>query len=315
MALNEDVARLMELIGPNGPDSLLPETDSQADLERALAALRQGHPPEPDEEGIESVDVPLPNGTYIRFYRAPGHPVQPVALFLHGGGWVMGDMNSFDKFCRTMASRSGMIIASLAYRLAPENPFPAALDDTEDAFHWIREHATEFGGDPDRIVVMGSSAGGNLAASFAATHAGEPGLVLQVLIYPTLEPELETESMKRNASGYYLTRRQVKWYWDQYLPDAAARNDPRAAPARAKSLAGLPPAIVVTAEYDPLHDEGKVYAQRLASEGVPVSHFDFTGQIHGFMALVGLVPGVERQLNLVADTIAEAVRSHHPVMA
>jgi len=315
MALNEDVARLMELIGPNGPDSLLPETDSQADLEKALAALRQGHPPEPDDDGIESVDVPLPNGTSIRFYRAPRHPAQPVALFLHGGGWVMGDMNGFDKFCRCMASRSGMIVASLDYRLAPEHPFPAALDDTADAFQWIREHAAEFGGDPDRIVVMGSSAGGNLAASFAASHAGTPGLALQVLIYPTLEPELNTESMERNASGYYLTRRQLEWYWKQYLPSDEARNDPRAAPIRAESLVGLAPAIVVTAEYDPLHDEGKAYAQRLASDGVPVSHFDFTGQIHGFMALVGLVPGVERQLNLVADTIAEAVRSHLPVMA
>lgn len=202
-----------------------------------------------------------------------------------------------------------MVVVSVAYRLAPEFPFPAALDDLSEAYSWVQEHGEEYGADPKTVVVMGSSAGGNIAAAFAASRSGDPQtpIALQVLLYPSLDSSLACSSVAENASGYYLTRKQLQWYWTQYVPDPGKLRDPLASPTYRRSLVGLPPAIVVTAEHDPLHDEGSDYAARLAADGVPVHHFDFRGQIHGFLALIGIVPGVEDSINILADTISASL--------
>jgi acetyl esterase len=310
MTLNEDVARILEVIGPNGPDHLLPTTDDPVELERSLAGLRETrNAASTDDHGVVSEDMALPSGVRLRVYRPPVQRSTAIVLYMHGGGWVLGDIEGFDDFCRRFCAASGLMLASLEYRLAPEHPYPAALEDSEEALSWIGDHAEVLGADPKRIVVMGSSAGGNLAAVLAADRTGVgSAIVHQVLIYPALDSRLQHPSFTENATGMYLTSRQMRWYWNQYVPDPADREDPRVSPAHAPSLAGLPPAAVVVAEHDPLRDEGREYAARLEADGVSVELLEFPGQIHGFLAMSGVVAGAEQALELVAHTVSAALR-------
>ena len=310
MTLNEDVARILEVIGRNGPDHLLPTTDDPVELEQSLAGLRATRiSPATDDHGVATEDLALASGIQLRLYRPPVQSSDAIVLYLHGGGWVLGDIEGFDDFCRRFSAASGLILASLEYRLAPEHPFPAALDDSIEALSWIGEHANALGADPKKIVVMGSSAGGNLAAVLAATEGigQDSPIVHQVLIYPVLDSRLEHPSFTENATGMYLTSRQMRWYWDQYVPDPADRADPRVSPAHTPSLAGLPSATVVVAEHDPLRDEGREYAARLKADGVAVEFLEFPGQIHGFLAMSGVIGGAEEALDLVARHVSSAV--------
>jgi acetyl esterase len=232
-------------------------------------------------------DLVLPGGLRARLYR-PALAPAPLIVFFHGGGFVFGSVDShYDGFCRALCGESRCAVLSLDYRLAPEHPFPAATEDGRDAVRWAAAQAERLGADPARILVAGGSAGGNLAAVTALRlrDEGGPRLAGQVLIYPVADFHTPpTASYLDFAEGHHLTRADMVWFWDQYLRDPADASHPYAAPLKAPDLSRLPPAFVLTAEYDPLRDEGEAYATRLAQAGVPVTHRREAGMIHGFLA-------------------------------
>ena len=233
---------------------------------------------------------------------------QPAILFLHGGGWVVGDLAGVDALCRALANRTGAVVVSADYRLAPEHPFPAALEDAWTVLTWLHEHAHELGADPERLAVAGESAGANLAAAAARRAHADPGaahprLRAQLLAYPALDGALATASYDELGTGFGLTREQMRWYWDAYAPDGAARA-PEASPLRAPDLAGLPPALVVQAELDPLLDDGLDYAQRLHAAGVDADVHVWPGMVHGFLRYRGLLDDAHAALDEAAVRLA-----------
>lgn len=241
----------------------------------------------PPVRAVEEIEVPGGAGPRpARVYRPEHDGPLPTVLFLHGGGFVIGDLDTHDLACRTIATESRAVVVSVDYRLAPEHPFPAAVEDTLAAAAWMVERLDELGGS-DRTGVAGDSAGGNLAA-VAAQHLRDTGhaLTAQLLIYPATDMGAETESSRENAEGYFLDAATMAWFGDQYAgPGGAAGidlTDPRLSPAHG-DLAGLAPAVVVTAQFDPLRDDGDAYARALEAAGVPVHHRRFPGLIHGFV--------------------------------
>ena len=234
---------------------------------------------------IEDRHIPGPAGPIpIRIYRPRAAAGLPIVVFFHGGGWVVGNIDTHDGLCRALANHADALVVSVDYRLAPEHPHPAAVDDAYAATSWVAEQAAALGGDSRRMAVAGDSAGGNLSAVVAqlARDRGGPRLALQVLIYPVTDCDLDSASYLALADGYYLTRAAMRWFWELYVPQAANRALPTASPLRASSLAGLPPALVITAEYDPLVDEGEAYARRLTQAGVATTLTRYPGMIHGF---------------------------------
>jgi acetyl esterase len=205
-------------------------------------------------------------------------------VFFHGGGWVIGDLDTHDDLCRFLAARAGVRVLSVEYRLAPEHPFPAPVEDAHAAFAWAAANATGLGADPERVAVGGDSAGGNLAAvvSMLARDAGGPSPVLQLLIYPVTDAHARTRSRQLFSEGYLLTRSDMDFFERHYLPRESDRDDPRASVLRAPDLSGLPPAYVVTAGFDPLRDEGEEYALRMRAAGVPVALRRHPGLVHSF---------------------------------
>lgn len=283
------------------------ERMSAGEARAAVAARRQ---PASNVEDAASEDraVDTADGAAIpvRIYRhrRTGEALSPGVVFLHGGGFVLCDIESHDGFCRAMSRHTGAVVVSVGYRLAPEHPAPTAALDAYAVFGWVAEHAAELGIDAHRIVVAGDSAGGNLAAvvSLLCRDRGTPPPAVQVLLYPVIDPACDTESYEHRATGYGTTRAALQWYWRQYLGGATLPEPaPLVAPARAESLAGLPPAIVVTATLDPLHDEGSEYARRLRDDGVPVVHRDFRGLFHGFLTMVDFPPAVAARALLWSD--------------
>jgi acetyl esterase len=256
---------------------------------------------------VEDRRIPGPAGDIpIRIYAPEGRVPQPVLVYFHGGGFVIGSLTSHDPICRVLAHRIPAIVVAVDYRLAPEHPFPAAAEDASAATRWIVEHAREIGGDPVRIAVGGDSAGGNLSAvvSLLARERGGPKLVHQLLIYPVTDYSFETPSHVANAEGYFLTRSLMKWFLGHYFAGATERADPRFAVLRAADLRGLPPATVLTAEFDPLRDEGESYAAKLRAAGVAVKVTRFDGMIHGFFTM----PALFRQADDAIDGAADALR-------
>jgi acetyl esterase len=232
----------------------------------------------------------------VRVYAPQGRGPFPLVVFFHGGGWVLGDLDTHDPFCRSICASAGCVVVSVGYRLAPENRFPAAPDDALAATRWVAEHAAEVGGDPARIVVAGDSAGGNLSAVTALRLRDEGGPLLrgQLLIYPALGyPSPPTLSYIENAEGYGLTRESALWFWDQYLGDESQAANPHAAPLLAPDLCGLPPALVITAEYDVLRDEGEQYVERLRTSGVPARLSRYDGVHHRFAEMIGILDQAE----------------------
>lgn len=274
---------------------------------QAFEALRL---PVPGEAvaAIEELRLPGPAGAVpARLYLPEGVPAPSAALvYFHGGGWVIGSPDTHENLCRALANRSGARVFSLDYRLAPEHPWPAAVEDCYAATCHVAEQGAALGVDGARLAVAGDSAGGNLAAVVAllARERGGPRLRHQVLIYPVTDHDFERASYRENGDGYFLTTEAMRWFWDHYLPDRARRDDWRAAPLRAEKLAGLPPATIVTAEYDPLRDEGEAYAARLREAGVSVSLRRYEGQIHGFVSMLDLLDAGRR----AADEIGAALR-------
>jgi acetyl esterase len=213
-------------------------------------------------------------------------------VYFHGGGWVVGSVAISDPFCRALANASGCGVLSIEYRLAPEDRYPAAANDAYAATRWAAEHASDLGVDASRIAVGGSSAGGNLAAvvTLMAREHGAPPIAFQLLHVPVTDHDFGTPSYRANATGFGLTRRGMTWFWDHYAPDPKLRDEPYASPIRATDLSGLPPAHVVTAEYDPLLDEGKAYAARLLQAGVPTTYVEYPGMVHGFTSMAMSIP-------------------------
>jgi acetyl esterase len=248
---------------------------------------------------VRSVEpLTLPGDVPARVYRPEVDGAVPTVVFLHGGGFVIGDLDTHDDHCHLIAAEVGAVVLSVDYRLAPEHPWPAGLDDCLAATRWALAHVDELGGDPARVAVAGDSAGGNLSAAVALELRGVDGphLAAQLLLYPATDFQDESAhpSREENAKGYLLTADDMAWFGEQYVPEGADRRDPRLSVLAAPDLSGLPPAVVATAEYDPLRDEGEAYAAALAAAGVPVVQRRFDGLIHGFFGLGPLSPAADR---------------------
>jgi len=253
--------------------------------------------------------IPGPAGDIpVRIHWPAGAGPFPALVFFHGGGWVVGDLDTHDVTCRSLTNQAGCVTVSVDYRLAPEHKFPAAVEDAYAATRWVAAHAAELGVDPRRVAVGGASAGGNLATVVGgiAIERGGPRLAFQLLIYPVTDAALDTPSARAITSDDYpLSRADMEWFWRQYLRDDADRANPYASPARAKSLAGLPPALVITAEIDPLCDEGERYAAALQRAGVPARFTRYEGVTHGF---VGMEAVLDKGRAAVAES-AQALRA------
>jgi acetyl esterase len=260
-----------------------------------------------DVEAVAHVDdrtVPGPAGDIPgRLYRPGSDGPLPLLVYFHGGGWVIGGLESYDRLCRSLANAAGCAILAVDYRLAPEHKFPAAVDDCYAATSWAVAQAAALGADGTRAAIGGDSAGGTLTAVVAqlARDRSGPGLRFQLLIYPATDVAYDTPSYRENATGYFLELDAMRWFYDHYLRNDADRADPRASPLRAADLHGLPPALVITAEFDPLRDEGEAYAARLREAGVPVTLTRYDGMIHGFF---GLAPLLDQGKQAVAEAAA-----------
>jgi acetyl esterase len=248
---------------------------------------------EPEEIATEDRTVPGPAGDIpVRIYTPGDDDPKPVIMYFHGGGWVIGDLDVCDNPVRRIANRTGAVVVSVDYRLAPEHVYPGAFDDCYAATEWVAEHAAELGGDPAHVVTCGDSAGGNLAAAvaLAARDRQGPRLAAQLLIYPVTNFDFTTRSYEQNGEGYLLTQGSMVWFWAHYLGAQDLGKDAFACPARADNLVGLPPAFVATAEFDPLRDEGEAYAANLRAAGVDVTAKRYDGMLHGFAWTLGATP-------------------------
>jgi cation diffusion facilitator CzcD-associated flavoprotein CzcO/acetyl esterase/lipase len=288
--LQPDVGIMLELVAGFGLPGL--ETMSATDARTFSESMSAQRAPGPDVGQI--IDGILPGAAgdlrYRRYVPASAGP-HPIAVYFHGGGWVLGSETSDDPFCRDLCARADVQIISVDYRHAPEARFPAAADDAYAATCWVADHAAALGGLPGKLAVAGWSAGANLAAVACQTarETGAPHITGQLLLTPVTDFDLSHASFAENGEGHILTAPLMTWFWDQYA-DAAQRHDPKASPIRAKSLTGLPPAVVVTCEFDPLRDEGKAYAEAMADAGVPVRHIPARGHIHTSITAVDMLP-------------------------
>jgi acetyl esterase len=282
MALDSEIAGLLDLL--RGLPALEGMAPPQA---RALVeSMREGAPPGPELPSIENRRISPTGPLNVRVYKPVDHPAG-VIVYYHGGGWVLGSLDSSDAQLRVFALQTQCCIVSVDYRLAPEHPFPAAVVDAVEALSWVDASLAELAGVRVPVIVAGDSAGANLAAVAAilARDAGGPPLAGQLLYYPVTDAVLDTPSYTENAEGYFLTRDLMRWFWNHYVPDAAQQLDFRYAPLRAPDLSNLPPALIQTAEFDPLRDEGEAYAERLSAAGTPVALQRRTGLIHGYVGM------------------------------
>ena len=248
----------------------------------------------------------ISTGIKIRIYRPSDSVNTPVIIFYHGGGFVVGNINTHDNICRRLANKTSSIVVSVDYRLAPENKFPAAANDAYEALWWVAENAKSFGGDPDRIIVAGDSAGGNLAivVCLMSRDSNGPKIAYQIPIYPqTNMADLNTESYKHFGEGYYLTKPVIEALLPMYIADNKDLVNPYTSPLLADNFTDLPPALVITAEFDPLRDDGEAYAQKLVDAGIPVRVHRFKGMIHAFVSFGGL-----RQAHEAIDEIASTLQ-------
>ena len=267
----------------------------------------------PFEEVHETRDVRI-GEMNARLYR-PAKGTLPLVVYFHGGGWVVGSVAISDNFCRALANASGCAVLSVEYRLAPEHRYPAAADDAYAATVWAAGKADLLDIDAAHIAVGGSSAGGNLAAVTAqrARERGGPKIAAQLLHVPVMDHDFGTSSYRSYATGHGLTLAAMRWFWSHYEPDAARRDAADASPLRARDLTRLPPAIVVTAECDPLHDEGRAYADRLREAGVPVTYLEYQGMVHGFMSWASKVTTARRAFDDVGRLLGSMLGSQGSV--
>jgi acetyl esterase len=267
-------------------------------------------PPAPEIGAVRDLTV---DGIPARLYRPKGvspSTALPVLVYFHGGGWVIGDLDTHDVLCRQLTAAAGISVIAVDYRLAPEHKFPAAVDDAWAATRWVAAHAAELSVDARRLAVGGDSAGGNLAAVVAilARDHGGPSIALQMLNYPVTDLAAESQSYVDFADGFMLTRDSMRWFADHYLARKEDAQDWRVSPLRAKSLAGVAPALIVTAGFDPLRDEGDAYARKLREAGVRVDQVCYGGMIHGFMPMGRLIESGNRAVAHVAGTLREVLQ-------
>ncbi|HEY0736374.1 MAG TPA: alpha/beta hydrolase [Herpetosiphonaceae bacterium] len=258
---------------------------------------------------IENRTIEVPTGEIpVRIYTPEGDGPFPLLVFFHGGGWVIGDLDSHDDLCRALTNAVGCVVFAVGYRLAPEHKFPAATEDCYAAAEWVIAHAAELNADPDRVAVGGDSAGGNLAAvvTMMARDRGGPRLSFQLLIYPATDFSTEFPSREENAAGPVLDTETMIWFRDHYLNGEADMTNPLASPLLASDFHSLPPALVITAEYDPLRDEGEAYAEQLKAAGVPATVRRYDGLIHGFFSFGVGVDKVRQAMAETAGTLREA---------
>ena len=313
MALDPQVKAVLEMVAKaNRPayNTLSPKEARQLFIETRPAST----PTPPEIGSVRNVSAQASHGVIpLRVYRPAGVPDStrlPAYVYFHGGGWVIGDVNTHDVLCRQLTAASGASVISVDYRLAPEHKFPAAADDAWAATKWVVAQANELGLDASRLAVGGDSAGGNLAAVVAlmARDAGGPAIKLQVLIYPVTDIMRETRSYTDFAEGYMLTRDSMRWFFAQYLTSGDDARDWRASPLRAPSLANLPPALIVTAGFDPLRDEGEIYAGRLRDAGNMVDYVCYGGMVHGFLGMGKLLDTAGRAIAHIGDSLRQAFR-------
>jgi acetyl esterase len=261
---------------------------------------------------VEDRVVPGPAGEVpVRVYTPDTQGPHPALVFFHGGGFVIGSIGTHDATCRALTNSARCVVVSVDYRLAPEHPFPAAPEDCYAAASWVAKNAAELGVDGERVAVGGDSAGGNLAAVVAqlARERGHPRLVHQLLIYPVTNHSFETKSYAENAEGYLLEREMMRWFWNHYLANELDGADPKASPLRGTDLSGLAPATVLTAEFDPLRDEGEAYAERLREAGVPTVHTRYRGMIHGFFGMTDALDAAKAAVAQAGGELRKAYRS------
>ena len=301
MPLHPQAQVLLDLMAAIGDP---PIEQSTPDAVRAARAARMRLPTAPIHEARD-VDA---DGVPARLYRPDDAPDLGMLVWLHGGGWVLGDIDGHDQLCRLLANGSGHAVLSVGYRLAPEHPFPAGLEDSLTATRWAHANAAALGCRSDRIAIGGDSAGGNIAA-VVAQLAPVP-LVHQLLAYPVVDCTRASASYTENATGYFLTRAGMGWFIDHYLAGpAGSPTDPRVSPLFAADhvVAATPPALVITAELDPLRDEGDAYAARLAALGVPTSHVRFGGMVHGFLSFSDFLDDGRAGVALAAAAVGAAL--------
>ncbi len=259
---------------------------------------------------VEIRTIPGPAGEIpVRIYRPSTAATLPALVYFHGGGWVIGSLDSHDPSCRNLAKEVGCSVVSVDYRLAPEHRYPAAPEDCYAATRFVAENAAQLGIDAKRIAIGGDSAGGNLAAVVAlmARDRRGPSLRFQLLLYPVTGADFTRASYRENAEGYLLTLKMMEWFWNHYVPDASARRGAYCAPLHAKDLAGLPPALVQTAEFDPLRDEGEAYAKRLKQAGVATTLTRYDGLIHGYFAMGGISEAAARAVREAVTALRTAL--------
>jgi acetyl esterase len=269
-----------------------------------MGGLGAGEPP-----AIASAVDADADGVPVRIYTPLGDGPFPVVVFLHGGGWTIGSVAGYDALTRKLAAATGAIVVSVDYRLAPEHPHPAAVDDSWTALEWTAKHAVDFGGDAARLAVAGDSAGGNLSAVLAvmARDRGGPRLALQALVYPAVDHDFTRPSFQENGTGYFLELSTMEYFWAAYTRAGSDPDSPLMSPLYTPDLRGVAPALVITAEFDPLRDEGEAYAERLRAAGVPVEATRFDGTIHGFVAMPAMFASGKRGFDQLVAALVRAL--------
>ena len=283
-----------------------------AEARASILALATAAGPPEAVARVEDRRVPGSVGEIpVRIYTPEGSAPFPVLVYFHGGGWVIGNLDTHDAVCRLLANRAGCLVVSVDYRLAPEDPYPAAAEDAYAATRWVAAHAATLGGDAGRIAVGGDSAGGNLTAVVAlmARDRGGPPLVHQLLVYPVTDAPGDNASYRDNGAGYLLTAEMMRWFWGHYTAGETSRRDAFLSPLHARDLRGLPPALVITAEFDPLRDEGEAYAERLRAAGVAVRCSRYPGMIHGFFGMTALLDRAREAIDEAASALRAAFGS------